>query len=116
MKTSCISCTALCLLMSLAQSGPLQAQFFKDILNTVKQTAQGRANSKASETTNKALDKVDSSTKGGKKTAATGTNGTSTRQAQDTATTPMIFRWPSHRRGHHRPTPGHNPLLPAPGI
>jgi len=91
MKTSPIPGTALCLLMSLAQSGPLQAQFFKDILNTVKQTAQGRANSKASETTNKALDKVDSSTKGGKKNTATGTNGTSTQQPPDTDATNSVL-------------------------
>jgi hypothetical protein len=91
MKTSPIPGAALCLLMSLAQSGPLQAQFFKDILNTVKQTAQGRANSKASETTNKALDKVDSSTKGGKKNTVTGTNGTSAQQPPDTAATNSVL-------------------------
>jgi len=34
------------------------AQFFKSVLNTVKQTAQGRANNKADQTTNKAIDKV----------------------------------------------------------
>jgi hypothetical protein len=39
-------------------SSSLHAQFFKDILNTVKNTAQGRANSKADQTTNKAIDKV----------------------------------------------------------
>lgn len=91
MKTSAIPCLALCLLMSLAQSGPLQAQFFKDILNTVKQTAQGRANSKASQTTNKALDKVDSSSsgKGGKKVS--GTNGSSGQQPPDTAATNSVL-------------------------
>jgi hypothetical protein len=39
-------------------SSSLHAQFFKDVLNTVKQTAQGRANNKADQTTNKAIDKV----------------------------------------------------------
>jgi Domain of unknown function (DUF4412) len=39
----------------------LHAQFFKQVLNTVKQTAQGRANNKADQTTNKAIDKVDGS-------------------------------------------------------
>ena len=34
------------------------AQFFKDVLNTVKQTAQGRANGKASQATNTAIDKT----------------------------------------------------------
>jgi Domain of unknown function (DUF4412) len=36
-----------------------QAQLFKQLLNTVKNTAQGRANNKADQTTNKSLDKVD---------------------------------------------------------
>jgi Domain of unknown function (DUF4412) len=44
-------------------AGTVKAQFFKGILNSVKETAEGRANSKASQTTNKTLDKVDSSTR-----------------------------------------------------
>jgi hypothetical protein len=51
---------ALLLLLLLAAVRPISAnaQFFKDVLNTVKQTAQGRANNKASQTTDKAIDKV----------------------------------------------------------
>lgn len=45
--------------------GHAEAQFFKDIVNTVKSTAQSRANDKASKTTNQALDKVDNSTQPG---------------------------------------------------
>jgi hypothetical protein len=40
-------------------SGPLNAQFLKKIMNSVKQTAQDRANSKAQQSANKGLDKVD---------------------------------------------------------
>jgi hypothetical protein len=39
---------------------PGHSQFLKDVLNHVKQTAQNRANDKASQNTNKSLDKVDS--------------------------------------------------------
>jgi hypothetical protein len=93
MKASLIPGMALCLLMGLIQSGPLQAQFFKDILNTVKQTAQNRANSKASQTTNKVLDKVDSSTSGtgnGSKRVS-GTNSSSGQQPQDSAATHSVL-------------------------
>lgn len=38
--------------------GGLRAQFFKKILDNVKQTAQNKANSKAGQTTDKAIDKV----------------------------------------------------------
>jgi Domain of unknown function (DUF4412) len=62
MKIFIIRSTLSYLLLTLAQSVPLQAQFFKDIINTVKQTAQGRANSKTSQTTNNAVDKVDGTT------------------------------------------------------
>ena len=48
--------------MVMAGSGAAHAQFFKNIVNTVKNTAQGRANSKADGTTNKAIDKVDPTT------------------------------------------------------
>ena len=38
------------------------AQFFKSLLDNVKNTAQGRANAKASQTTNNVIDKVDPTT------------------------------------------------------
>ena len=50
---------AFLLLLAFTQPGFVQAQFFKNLVNTVKQTAQGRANNKADQTTNKSLDKVD---------------------------------------------------------
>jgi hypothetical protein len=50
---------AFLLLLAFTHPGIVQAQFFKNLVNTVKQTAQGRANSKADQTTNKSLDKVD---------------------------------------------------------
>ena len=46
-------------MLAFIQPGFVQAQFFKNLVNTVKQTAQGRANNKADQTTNKSLDKVD---------------------------------------------------------
>src|SRR5450631_2196677 len=39
----------------------VEAQFFKGLLDNVKNTAQGRANAKASQTTNNVLDKLDPS-------------------------------------------------------
>jgi Domain of unknown function (DUF4412) len=50
-------------LLLLAASNPVstQAQFLKQLLNNVKQTAQNRANGKADQATNKSLDKVDTS-------------------------------------------------------
>lgn len=62
MKKLIIRFSSLCLMLTLIQSAPLKAQFFKELLNTVKQTAQSRADSKTSHTTNKALDKLDSAT------------------------------------------------------
>ena len=53
-----ISSSCLSILLCISLAG--RAQFFKEILNTVKQTAQGRANSKTSQTTNNTIDKVDS--------------------------------------------------------
>jgi hypothetical protein len=50
---------AFLLLLTFGRPDTLQAQFFKNLVNTVKNTAQGRANSKADQTTNKSLDKVD---------------------------------------------------------
>ena len=53
--------SAFLLLLAFGRPGIVQAQFFKNLVNSVKQTAQGRANSKADQTTNKSLDKVDTS-------------------------------------------------------
>ena len=50
------------LLIMVVKTETARAQFFKDIINTVKQTAQSRANTKTTQTTNQALDKVDPST------------------------------------------------------
>jgi hypothetical protein len=50
---------AFLLLLAFTCPGIVQAQFFKNLVNTVKQTAQGRANNKADQTTNRSLDKVD---------------------------------------------------------
>src|ERR1700748_3570668 len=47
----------LLIIMGSLPPSPAKAQFFKDVLNTVKSTAQGRANNQASSTTNKAIDK-----------------------------------------------------------
>jgi len=58
-KTSFFS--AFLLLLAFGRPGIVQAQFFKNLVNTVKQTAQSRANNKADQTTNKSLDKVDTS-------------------------------------------------------
>ncbi len=52
-------CAILPLLLLLLSHHQAKAQFFKDLLNNVKQTAQGRANSKASQTTNQAIDKAE---------------------------------------------------------
>jgi hypothetical protein len=49
----------LLLLLAIGRPGTVHAQFFKNLVNTVKNTAQGRANNKADQTTNKSLDKVD---------------------------------------------------------
>lgn len=63
-----------------------QAQFLKKILDNVKQTAQNRADSKASQTTDKAIDKV--LQPGGNTTrSTTGTTGT-TGAGTTTATAP----------------------------
>lgn len=52
----------------------LHAQFLKNVLNSVKNTVQGRANNDASSTTNKIIDKVDGSDKS--KTKSTGSTAT----------------------------------------
>ncbi len=51
------------------------AQFFKSLLDNVKNTAQGRANAKASQTTNNVIDKVDPTTTQGGPAPASGTAG-----------------------------------------
>lgn len=63
----------------------LQAQFLKGLVNTVKQTAESRANSKASQTTNSALDKVDNSTNPNSKSSTSNNTGSSTTVASNTA-------------------------------
>jgi hypothetical protein len=71
----------LLLLLASGRPGTLQAQFFKNLVNTVKNTAQGRANSKADQTTNKSLDKVDTTGSslfgGGSKPGSTNPSDTS---------------------------------------
>jgi hypothetical protein len=51
------------------------AQFLKNIINNVKQTAQSRANGKANQATNKALDQADSATRIGGHGGGTGPGG-----------------------------------------
>ncbi|HEY4062066.1 MAG TPA: DUF4412 domain-containing protein [Puia sp.] len=60
MKKTSFHLVLLTVLLTAASSSS-KAQFFKDVLNSVKNTAQGRANNKADQTTNKAIDKVDGS-------------------------------------------------------
>jgi hypothetical protein len=67
--------TIMILLLLPELGGGLRAQFFKKILDNVKQTAQNRANSKAGQTTDKAIDKV-LEPGGGKSGTTTGTPGT----------------------------------------
>ena len=78
-KTS--SFAAFLLLLAFGRPATLQAQFFKNLVNTVKNTAQGRANSKADQTTNKSLDKVDTTGSslfgGGSKSGSTNPSDTS---------------------------------------
>ncbi|MBS1737338.1 MAG: DUF4412 domain-containing protein [Bacteroidetes bacterium] len=59
------------LFFMLISAGKVNAQFFKNILNSVKNTAQSRANKAASDVTNKALDKVDPTTKSNNNGATT---------------------------------------------
>jgi hypothetical protein len=76
---------------------PLHAQFFKDLLNSAKQTAQNRANDKTTQTTNAVLNKVDSSMQLKKKTR-TSANTTQPANGQampmgivDTSATRRVF-------------------------
>ena len=57
---TCKAAPVFLLLMFLVFSNALHAQFLKNILNNVKQTAQNRANDKASNATNKTIDKIGS--------------------------------------------------------
>ncbi|HMH21486.1 MAG TPA: hypothetical protein VK563_06915 [Puia sp.] len=59
MKSSSILLVILIFLVAAACPAAVHAQFFKNLVNTVKQTATGRANDKTAQTTNKVLDKVD---------------------------------------------------------
>ena len=72
---------AFLLLLAFGRPATVQAQFFKNLVNTVKNTAQGRANSKADQTTNKSLDKVDTTSSslfgGGARSGSTNPGDTS---------------------------------------
>ena len=65
---------ALVVIFLSAKNNDLHAQFLKNILNSVKQTAQNKADEKANNATNKALDKVDNL--GKTKPAANSNNNT----------------------------------------
>lgn len=58
-----------------------QAQFFKKVLDQVKQTTQNRANSKADATTNKAIDKVGGGTSTGSGSGSGGSDSAAADQA-----------------------------------
>jgi len=70
--TSTTGAALLLLFLSFLQWTPAKAQFFKDLLNNVKQTVQNRANGKANQSTNSVLNKVDSATKFGSGSASGG--------------------------------------------
>jgi hypothetical protein len=78
---------AFLLLLTIGRPDTLQAQFFKNLVNTVKQTAQGRANSKADQTTNRSLDKVDTTSSslfgGGSRSGSTNPSDTSAAQRRE---------------------------------
>ena len=76
MKKTPILAAMLFLLLGTACSLHSQAQFFKNLLNTVKQTAQNRANDKTSQTTNSLLNKADSATQLKSKSGGSGSTGT----------------------------------------
>ncbi len=59
MRKTSLFAAFLLFMMAAFRPGIARAQFFKNLVNTVKQTAQGRANNKADQTTNRSLDKVD---------------------------------------------------------
>ena len=60
--------------VGLLHSNESKAQFLKQIMNSVKQTAQNRANNKADQVTNKILDKVDSASQFKPGTGSNSTN------------------------------------------
>ena len=74
MKKSLIGAILL-LIAGCIPPNPVNAQFFKDVLNTIKSTAQGRANNQASSTTNKAIDKTTGLGSGSTKTPDTSAAG-----------------------------------------
>ncbi len=86
MKKSPIFTAILMLFFASAYSPSLHAQFLKQLIDNVKQTAQGRANSKTSQTTNKAIDQVDPTTQ-----TKSGT-GNSTAGVGDTSSAAMAFK------------------------
>jgi hypothetical protein len=76
MKKTPILPIALLLLPGLICCQPSQAQFFKNVLNSVKQTVQSKSNDKASQVTSKSFDKVTGLPDSKTKTGSTGTTGT----------------------------------------
>jgi Domain of unknown function (DUF4412) len=66
------------ILFGLLPSGKIKAQFLKQIMNSVKQTTQNRANNKADQVTNKVLDKVDNATQTKSANGTNTPNGTNT--------------------------------------
>ena len=87
MKKHIIFLAAALLILS---SRSLQAQFLKGLVNTVKQTAESRANSKASQTTNSALDKVDNSTNTNSKNTTSSNTGSATSSSSNTASSTAL--------------------------
>ncbi len=81
------------ILLVSAFPGIAHAQFFKQLLNSVKNTAQNRANDKASQTTNQGLDKVDGATQ---IKSTSGSSGTSTAGSAG-ATSPGVSTGSSSR-------------------
>ncbi|MEO6963003.1 MAG: DUF4412 domain-containing protein [Puia sp.] len=75
MKKTIIKSAVVTGMIVFGYAGAVNAQFFKQILNDVKQTAQNRADNKATSTTNKALDKVDNSTQAKPKSNNTSATG-----------------------------------------
>lgn len=76
MKKSTAGIALFLLFLASAQWTPANAQFFKDLLNNVKQTVQNRANGKANQSTNSVLNKVDSATKFSTGSGSHSANGT----------------------------------------
>jgi hypothetical protein len=85
MKKLTVYTALLICLFSSFYSNTSHAQFLKKIMNTVKSTAENRANDKASQSTNKVLDKIDNSTKSKSNTTTT------TETPGDTASTNKVL-------------------------